>query len=960
MIKGLYLADESFRAFAEPGKRPEIGEIITRARADSLNLDWFWGLLPDPDYILRKLGASSAEALYSLLADARVGACIQSRKSATRNREILVVPGGEDKADERAAEAAEEMVRAWDLERIVSEALDAPLWGYAPLEVIWEADGKAWQIADLVGKPSWWFGFDQENKLRFLTQTSLTEGEEVPPFKVILARHEASYHNPFGQRLLSRVFWPVTFKRAGWRMWAEFVEKFGSAFVLGKAPANSSSEDRQALATEMAAMIVNSALVYPDGGEVSIHEATGKGSSSLVHRQFKEGCDAEIAVAILGGTLTQEITGQGSRAAAETHYQVLADVAERDQRLVKTVLDQALRWWAGFNHPAAAPPKVVFHEEEDIRADLAERDEILGRQIEFKKEYWSRAYGLSEDEFEVREPAQPGPAGLSESKRPDPIVYLAEGDEETKGTPADVAAWLGDREEALDGLVQAALEESGIAVLTDQILDLVDGAGSLEGLVETLCTGHGRIESGDLAEALTRAVFASGMYGRWAVGQEAGGRAGLKLAADYEVIPAPLPMDEAVKFWKSKVKVDSKTFKRLPQEAKLRAFAAAGIAKGDALNLVFDELGRALEEGASLGEFKKGCRGVFEARGWTGQRARRVETIFLNNVLTSYSVGRYAQMTDPDVLTAFPNWMYVAVRDDRTRPSHAAMNGRVFRADDPIWDQWYPPNGHRCRCTVVSISDRQVKKRGLKVEKGKPILDGQPQNLPGLDGRPSGLVQVITPDRGWQFNPGKASWGGHVDRVTDSKVALKEWPNLPGHDAYRLPAAANLKKLSREPKSLPDLKALKAKGMTNTQAAEYYLKEARKRLGLKPGRDLEIIALDKETVILSDRLFIGRKGRTKLIKGDRGKHIPIMAETLTAPDEIWLTPMKDSTGQVILRRRHLKFYRGEGENLGGFAVFDFERGVGRGVTVYAVKAGQNLLDERYRRGALLWKRGQKK
>ena len=40
-------------------------------------------------------------------------------------------------------------------------------------------------------------------------------------------------------------------------------------------------------------------------------------------------------------------------------------------------------------------------------------------------------------------------------------------------------------------------------------------------------------------------------------------------------------------------------------------------------------------------------------------------------------------MTDPDVLKARPFWEYFAVMDASTRPAHAAMNGRVYPADQP-------------------------------------------------------------------------------------------------------------------------------------------------------------------------------------------------------------------------------------------------------------------------------------
>lgn len=105
-------------------------------------------------------------------------------------------------------------------------------------------------------------------------------------------------------------------------------------------------------------------------------------------------------------------------------------------------------------------------------------------------------------------------------------------------------------------------------------------------------------------------------------------------------------------------------------------------------------------------------------------KAYRLQTRFFGRTAitadASAVISGYEQMTDPGVMKLRPYWQYDAVNDAHTRPSHLAMDGRVFPADSEVWNTWFPPNGFRCRCTVKTLSKRQVEARGLKVEQTAP------------------------------------------------------------------------------------------------------------------------------------------------------------------------------------------------------------------------------------------------
>ena len=49
------------------------------------------------------------------------------------------------------------------------------------------------------------------------------------------------------------------------------------------------------------------------------------------------------------------------------------------------------------------------------------------------------------------------------------------------------------------------------------------------------------------------------------------------------------------------------------------------------------------------------------------------------------------------------NLQYRTQKDDKVRPEHAALDRVTLPPSDPFWEEFYPPNGWNCRCTVVQV-----------------------------------------------------------------------------------------------------------------------------------------------------------------------------------------------------------------------------------------------------------------
>jgi phage gp29-like protein len=378
-------------------KRKITDEIATRKRA--LNFYTLANILPDPDIVLKKQG-KDITIYKELLCDSHVFACIQSRKSGVLSLE-WDINRGLDK-DENAEEI-EKLLKKLDIHKLISDILDATSFGFQPLEIMWKRDKSGHVLPErVVAKPPEWFCFDDDNNLKFRTKENYY-GEIVPDKKFLLAQNNPTYNNPYGDRTLSRVFWNVTFKKGGMKFWVIFTEKYGMPHLIGKHPRGATKAETDSLADMLEEMVQDAIAVIPDDSSVEIQEAN-KTSSAEIYDKLIDKMNAEISKAILGQTLTTEIGSSGSYAAANTHMQVRQDIIDADKKLVEGVINQLITWIYEINFSNAEIPIFELYAPEDVDLTLAQRDKILSDTgVKFTKEYFIKAYGLEEEDFDIRE-----------------------------------------------------------------------------------------------------------------------------------------------------------------------------------------------------------------------------------------------------------------------------------------------------------------------------------------------------------------------------------------------------------------------------------------------------------------------------------------------------------------------------------------------------------------------------
>lgn len=111
------------------------------------------------------------------------------------------------------------------------------------------------------------------------------------------------------------------------------------------------------------------------------------------------------------------------------------------------------------------------------------------------------------------------------------------------------------------------------------------------------------------------------------------------------------------------------------------------------------DLNGILKESNGYADFK---RRVDESGMLDDYNRRWMQTEYQHAVQVGIQSSRYYQHVRD--IEAFPYWEYMTQGDAQVRPAHAALDGKVFEAADPIWDRIYPPNGWGCRCTVMTVA----------------------------------------------------------------------------------------------------------------------------------------------------------------------------------------------------------------------------------------------------------------
>lgn len=512
MKHGLWISQSEFKSFAAVDRVGSLSdEIATRRRSiDFYSLGMY---LPNPDPVLKKMGKNIA-VYKELRADPIVRGCIASRKARTKS---LLWEIDRGKAKSRQAKFIADVFKKLPVRRIINQILNAPLFGYQPLEVLWNTT--TWTPVDVVAKPQQWFVFDENNQPRFLTKENMMLGEELKPKKFIFAANEADYENPYGDAILSSCFWPVTFRKGGYKFWVTFTEKFGMPFIVGKQPRGTGQTETDAFANKLAAMVQDAIAVVPDDNSVEIPETKNTGSADLYYKLI-QACTGEINVAVLGHSAGAEST-PGKLGSETTAEGTGENIGDDDARLVEDTMNTLIDYTCEYNFSERGDrPRFITYQEEDVDKALAERDDKLSTSLDksglrLTRQYYIKGYALDEEDVEEK----PAEAVRSEGLGVRGLGQELQGQgsrAKGQGGGSEFSAATQNPEDPIDNAVSdlnaADLQKQMEGVLKP-VIDLINSGSSFDDIMKDMVKAYPKMNSADIEEMLARALFVSESWG---------------------------------------------------------------------------------------------------------------------------------------------------------------------------------------------------------------------------------------------------------------------------------------------------------------------------------------------------------------------------------------------------------------------------------------------------------------
>lgn len=460
--------------------------------------------------------------------DGHIFAELSKRRRAVMPLAWSITPPRNPSARETAMAAA---ATEWfqdlpEFEALLYDLLDAIGHGFSPIELEWSRAQGIWLPKAFHKRPQRWFKtppFDG-NDVRLIDGS--LDGEPLQPFGWMLHRHRAKSGWLVESGLFRVLAWTYLFKNISARDLAEFLEIYGLPMRIGKYPAGTTEDEKDALWAAVTDLGHNAGGIIPSEMAIDIQSAAQGQVDPF--RFMMEWCERTQSKVILGGTLTSQADGKSStNALGSIHNEVRHDLCASDAvQLAGTLTRELLYPLLVLNGYSEITPRRMCRftfdtlEQADTK-DMAEAIFALNKANVKVPERWARektGVPAPVDNEPVLAPVAPD-ASVSALRRqqahlpiPPPLsrpVAL------TLNAPAQANAdqaaqvMLDAAPSAFTGLVDTAMAD----LLTPLLTALQQGL-TPDDARDLIASAYPQLNDAALRQLIAQAVFVSDLWGR--------------------------------------------------------------------------------------------------------------------------------------------------------------------------------------------------------------------------------------------------------------------------------------------------------------------------------------------------------------------------------------------------------------------------------------------------------------
>ncbi len=347
----------------------------------------------DVDEVLKRANLTRSDLL-KLLYDDEISGCVSRRVAAVMGNPWHIEGDSTDWLYAAVSAVYEDAVR------VMMQAL----WiGSSIGELIWQ-DGEQKTIRAVVPRVIEQFKSDADGNLVWKSPNG---GEvAVIPEKVLRGAVNVNKTNPYGDALLSRVYWAWFAKNYAEQFWNKFAERHASPLTVIKSAVNTANRDEAqrdlaALAAAGSQAVADGVVAMSEQDSIEFVEANNDGAA---HEKYTRHQIQRIQKTLLGRVLTSELE-TGSRAAQETDDGFTQSIADSDLTFVERGINHIVACLLTVNGMDADGVYFVYERSQAIDKGRWERDVALINTgtIAFTEQYYRDNYGLEPQHFRLVE-----------------------------------------------------------------------------------------------------------------------------------------------------------------------------------------------------------------------------------------------------------------------------------------------------------------------------------------------------------------------------------------------------------------------------------------------------------------------------------------------------------------------------------------------------------------------------